>query len=532
MHAVAQRSHAMLATVREDQNTMNESGIELARRVMEMGQAVAHLVASSAFDAAGGTPAAAATPTAPSTPHVQEDSKPTTPSSDWTKIMAGLGLPRSTDKKGRRKARKPKDKKDKGKAAASVAGAGADPGDGSSSDHTDSSSEQGGGGRGGAGRRDSDAPKRSSSEKRQTMFSRRTHQAALNKDKLLYTAVQPSTAHLYLRKLSLHSVWRFLNDTSEYMEKYGLEVLGATLIEPTIVEKLRADYPKLSKEKFFQLDNDGLYKVLQSKVKPLSVVEFFKMMETNVRFPELPSNYVPGASSFGPLHDALLVYKNNFRDLFEFMCEDNAENTPETRAKDKGLARTFVDKIPDKYGYNVVKSMKTHQVADIYEFLKRFYKAVADDHAVGDKARSLSLKFGGTRYDSAMSDHWRSRPATSNPVSSWRPRPDIPNSVSSRSANSPAGNWKPRTDTSNTSGGSGGRWPGARAVRPSSYAGAGSSAPRSGSYGQRLQVMEGDAEQAVEDAMVHYGEYGESEADYEYGEQQGDVVYTSSDEMQ
>jgi hypothetical protein len=44
--------------------------------------------------------------------------------------------------------------------------------------------------------------------------------------------------------------------------------------------------------------------------------------------------------------------------------------------------------------------------------------------------------------------------------------------------------------------------------------------------------MEGNAEQAVEGAMMHYGEYSESEADYEYGEQQGDVLYNSSDEMQ
>jgi hypothetical protein len=91
------------------------------------------------------------------------------------------------------------------------------------------------------------------------------------------------------------------------MEKFGLEVLGATLISPVIVENLRADYSKLFKEKFFQLDNDGLYKVLQAKVRPQSVVEFYKLMESNVRFLELPTSFVPGASSFGPLHDALLV---------------------------------------------------------------------------------------------------------------------------------------------------------------------------------------------------------------------------------
>jgi hypothetical protein len=156
MHAVAQRSDAMLATVREDQNTMNESGIELARRMLEMGQAVAHLVARSSSDAAGGTPAPAATPTAPSMPKEDEPDEATTPCSDWTKIMAGLGLDSSTGrvprrKKDKNKERKPKDMK--GKATAPVAGAGADPGDGSSSDHTNSSSEQGGGGRGGAGRR-------------------------------------------------------------------------------------------------------------------------------------------------------------------------------------------------------------------------------------------------------------------------------------------------------------------------------------------------------------------------------------------
>jgi hypothetical protein len=176
------------------------------------------------------------------------------------------------------------------------------------------------------------------------------------------------------------------------------------------------------------------------------------------------------------------------------MCEENAEITPETRAKDKGLARTFVDKIPDQYGHNVVKSMKTHLVADIYEFLKRFYKVVADGHAVSDKARNLSLKFGGTRYDSRMNDHWRSKPATSIPVSSWRPRPDTSNSGSPSSENSPAGSWRPQTDTSNTLGGSGGKWPGARAVRPSSYTGAHSTTPRSGQYGQPLQMMEGGAE--------------------------------------
>jgi hypothetical protein len=71
-------------------------------------------------------------------------------------------------------------------------------------------------------------------------------------------------------------------------------------------------------------------------------------MEVHVKFPELPGSYVPSASSFGPLYDALLMYKNEFRELFEFMCEDNADNTPDTRAKDEGLARLFTDKIPDE----------------------------------------------------------------------------------------------------------------------------------------------------------------------------------------
>lgn len=328
---------------------MNESGIKLQRQVYDMQDAIAGGAGSGAAAAAG-----TSTPEHPRTPDASASAGDATPAEGWTRYMQRLGVPHTPTPGSTRKAGRVKRKQQggakghKGKGASNAADK--DPGDGGS-DHTDSSSEpEDGCGRGGTGKpgRDKDTPRRKSSDKRDTSFSRRTHQANVNKDKLLYTAVQPSYTHIYLHKLSLRSGWKFLTDVSEYMEKTGLKVLGATLVAPVVVEKLSADYGHMTREDFYKLDNNGLYKILQAKLKPKSVVEFYKMMEVHVKFPELPGSYVPSASSFGPLYDALLMYKNEFRELFEFMCEDNADNTPDTRAKDEGLARLFTDKIPDE----------------------------------------------------------------------------------------------------------------------------------------------------------------------------------------
>jgi hypothetical protein len=128
------------------------------------------------------------------------------------------------------------------------------------------------------------------------------------------------------------------------------------------------------------------------------------------------------------------------------------------------------------------------QVADLYDFFKKFYNAVDADHKVGDKARSLSLKFGGTRYASKVQDHWRgtgNRPGTLTPAST----------TSTQNVS-----WRQRGGTGPTGGVARSNWRGAR-----------------------LQVLEGEHQ----DSEVEFARLG-SDSDKEYPDPIVDIMYVSS----
>ena len=59
-------------------------------------------------------------------------------------------------------------------------------------------------------------------------------------------------------------------------------------------------------------------------------------------------DYRPTLTNFKPLYSSLLVYKQNFQKLYDFLADGiKSEYIPRADNKDGGLIKIFIDKILD-----------------------------------------------------------------------------------------------------------------------------------------------------------------------------------------
>ena len=93
-------------------------------------------------------------------------------------------------------------------------------------------------------------------------------------------------------------------------------------------------------------------------MKPDSKEAFRKQLENYLDF-RLPLNYTPHVTNFKPFHRALLTYRTQFKQLYDYMSYDNKRNVPDCHNKPGGLIKIFVSKItPSRYVEKVVQSWK------------------------------------------------------------------------------------------------------------------------------------------------------------------------------
>jgi len=224
------------------------------------------------------------------------------------------------------------------------------------------------------------------------MFSKETYSTA---NEPHYTRMQPSFDHIKLEKLNAPSVIRFLQQLNEYQQKHRISLKAGTLIDRRIINDLMADNYVHDWDfgDFYELDTVTIVQLLQKAMKPDSKEAFRKQLENYLDF-RLPLNYTPHVTNFKPFHRALLTYRTQFKQLYDYMSYDNKRNVPDCHNKPGGLIKIFVSKItPSRYAEKVVQSWKKQSFKHVDEFLDLFYKQVQRSHDVYMKAKDASYLF-------------------------------------------------------------------------------------------------------------------------------------------
>ena len=110
--------------------------------------------------------------------------------------------------------------------------------------------------------------------------------------------------------------------------------------------------------------------MLQRYCRPRDILSFCKLIAF-VRFrgsTDLTDFY----KSFPAYYQALLLYIREFRLIFEFMSENNAENIPKTNLKEHGLMAIFFRLINPADWRNYLLLFANLKFTTLYKFLDKF----------------------------------------------------------------------------------------------------------------------------------------------------------------
>ncbi len=71
---------------------------------------------------------------------------------------------------------------------------------------------------------------------------------------------------------------------------------------------------------FFGKDNKSVFVLLEKLKRQKNVIDFRRAIETHLRF-NFYKDYRPTLTNFKPLYSSLLVYKQNFQRLYNFLAD-------------------------------------------------------------------------------------------------------------------------------------------------------------------------------------------------------------------
>ena len=185
----------------------------------------------------------------------------------------------------------------------------------------------------------------------------------------------PSYDYLALTKLDIEHVIEFISGIDLYQSKHNLSVPAAVLIPNGIRDRLLtySTDSRLNHQNFYALNNLPLIQLMQKALRPTDVIDFTKKLEKNIRF-ELPSGYRPSVTNFMPFHQGMLMYRQLFTRIFEFLSEGNDKyNIPKADDKEGGSINIFLSKIPFRIGQRMYRNLNQRRFDDIFIFLEVYY---------------------------------------------------------------------------------------------------------------------------------------------------------------
>ena len=184
----------------------------------------------------------------------------------------------------------------------------------------------------------------------------------------------PSYEHIkLLTSDNISNILEFASAIEQFQNMHKISVPAASLVSHDIREYLIgvADNIKINSMTFFGLDNTSVFALLQKLKRPKNVIDFRKAMDIHLRF-NIFKDYRPILTNFKPLYSSLLVYKQNFQKLYDFLADGiKSEFIPRADNKDGGLIQIFIDKIPMGIGRRMYHNLNK-EISMIWMSLSRF----------------------------------------------------------------------------------------------------------------------------------------------------------------
>jgi hypothetical protein len=200
------------------------------------------------------------------------------------------------------------------------------------------------------------------------------------------TQVLPSYEKIELKHLDPRSVIQYVESAYNYTSQHNVAFKLTSQITPTVRDCIidrNAAY--LDSYNFHHLDNRQMVKVLQYTTRPISIPEFIENMKKFVPFKLVGD---PGYENFQNFYDALSRYKRRWIFYYEFMAENNEENTPHCNFRKDGSINMFLSEIPAGYGQNRANVLRETKFSNIMRFIECFWIEVEHDY---ERSRSHKI---------------------------------------------------------------------------------------------------------------------------------------------
>jgi hypothetical protein len=255
----------------------------------------------------------------------------------------------------------------------------------------------------------SDSSDDSRNDKRDSLLGRVLHTRRNSEIPKLYKE-QESYDQIRLNALTVPAAFKFYQDIDRYESKFGIPIPGATQVSDRVRDQLLVEHTHITVRKFYLLKNYKLFKLIQSAVKPKSSMAFSKLLQSSIRFPQLPEGYDPAITNFRPLYEAILIFKRSFLDCLAFLSWKNNANIPRCDHRDGGLIKIFIDSIPFSFGKSVFGSLHTNKFTDLDEFITAFINKVKSIKNAYDETRIHGEYFRSSYSVPTSPQHHRSPP--------------------------------------------------------------------------------------------------------------------------
>ena len=233
------------------------------------------------------------------------------------------------------------------------------------------------------------------------------------RETIMYQA-QPDYTHIELKALTIKTVHKFMREVATYQRKYNIELPVATLISHTVVKLLisASDWETLNESNFYTLQPKTLYRLMREYLQPTDQLTFMQKLDQNTNF--YYEQDKPSPSNFQKFYESILLYKQSFLEIFEFLSQKNENNVPEISNRKNGVIKLFLDKIPEEFGQRLFTKIGIANFRSFQEFMQHFTDEVRQVYRIFMKDKEASMLFNSVKSEVARQNEY------STPSKNWR----------------------------------------------------------------------------------------------------------------
>ena len=222
-----------------------------------------------------------------------------------------------------------------------------------------------------------------------------------------YLRTLPDHNHIHLKKATLRDFDKFVEEITLFESRHETDLKAALLIDKGVVKDLVTTAKdkgyEISEISFYKLDLAQIAKLMRIYLKPRNKQSFSYLLEHAVYFPELSSKYEMTVTNFTPFFQAMMLYLENFRRVYDFLALANRRSIPPCDLKSGGTLLTFVEKIPNSYGRAVLQALGKHSFDSAETMLEDFERQIARDRREAEASRDLHLRLFAAKKQTILS---------------------------------------------------------------------------------------------------------------------------------